>query len=232
MSNYELISVGSIDLTADISLLAKTSDIFFNATQMASKFNKRPDDFWKQKQNKEYLQALITLNGGNKNSYVFTKNGKYGGTWLHKDLALQFARWLNSIFAVRLDYWIRKRIQKENDWKQKRLEAKTGFLPMTDAIQGAHESVQHYHFSNESDLINKIVLGRTAKQYKKHYGVSNVRDAVLSYELDEINKLQIINTGMILLDREFQERKLNLTKCHNQKAVNLPYISGKLAEAV
>jgi len=57
----EIVDVGITEITVDVSLLTKTEEMFFNATQMAKPFGKRPDDFWKQSQNKEYLDALITL---------------------------------------------------------------------------------------------------------------------------------------------------------------------------
>jgi hypothetical protein len=75
-TKYEIIEIDHVDVAVDVSLLAKSDDMFFNATQIAKQFKKRPDDFWKQKQNIEYLDALITLYGGNKEGYVFTKTGR------------------------------------------------------------------------------------------------------------------------------------------------------------
>jgi transcriptional antiterminator len=57
---YEIAQINDIALTVDVSLLAKTDEMFFNATEMAKQFGKRPDDFWKQEQNREYLAALVT----------------------------------------------------------------------------------------------------------------------------------------------------------------------------
>lgn len=112
--------------------------MFFNATEIAKRFKKRPDDFWKQKQNSEYLDALITLYGGNKSDYIITRRGrKYGGTWLHKDLA--FARWCSSLFAVRLDKWTVERLAGEKEKQQARLAARTGYLPMSQAVLEAHD---------------------------------------------------------------------------------------------
>ena len=96
-TKYEVIEVDQAEITVDVSLLSKTEEMFFNAMQMAKPFGKRPNDFWKQPQNEEYLEALITLTEGNKNrdNFVQTKRGKYGGTYFHNDPALQFARWLS-----------------------------------------------------------------------------------------------------------------------------------------
>lgn len=214
---YEVIVVQNAEITVDVSLLAKTEEMFFNATDMAKSFGKRPDDFWKQSQNREYLDALVTLSEGNKDDFVFTKRGgRYQGTWLHKDMALQFARWLSPLFAVQIDKWTVARLRQEHEWKQNRLEAKTGFIPMADAISHAHDPVHHYHFSNEADMINRIVLGMSAKQFRETYDVPNVRDAADASQLAEINRLQIINTGLIEIGMEYAERKHHLEDCYRR----------------
>ncbi|WP_024334625.1 KilA-N domain-containing protein [Desulfotignum balticum] len=223
-TKYEIIQVNQAEIIVDVSLLSKTEELFFNATQMAKPFGRRPDDFWKQSQNQEYLDALITLSQGNytKENFIHTKRGKFGGTYFHNNLALQFARWLSPIFGVKLDRWTMDRIKAESDWQRNRLEAKTGFLPMTDAILRQHDPAKHYHFRNEIDLINRIVLGMPAKQFKKENQVNNVRDACTAAQLQEIDKLQLINTGLIEIGKDYQERKEHLISYHEQGQGNLP----------
>ena len=213
---YEIIEIDHAEITVDVSLLVKTDEMFFNATQMARQFNKRPDDFWKDKQSGLYLDALITLTGGNKKKedFVHTTRGKYGGTYFHKDLALQFARWLKPIFGVKLDRWVLDRLKKEAEWKRSRLEAKTGYLPLTDAIMKAHEDVRFYHFSNEADLLNKIVFGMSAKKFKAEYDVDDVRDAATAAQLSELDRLQRIDSSMIDMEMSYVDRKEMLIKLH------------------
>jgi len=214
---YEVIDINGFDITVDVSLLIKTEELFFNATEMAKPFGKRPDDFWKQEQNKEYLEALITLSEGNKNreDFVQTKRGKFGGTYFHNDLALQFARWLNPMFGVKLDKWIIAKLKEEQSRKRERLEARTGFLPMTNAIMNAHDQAQFFHFATEADLINRIVLGMSSKKFKNRNGVDKVRDACTAAQLQDLNKLQSMNTTLINLGMDYATRKDVLTRYHN-----------------
>jgi hypothetical protein len=121
----EIAIINTLELNVDVGLLNQ-DQLFFNATELSKPFGKRPDDFWKQQHNVEYCEALITLSQGNKNNFVVTRKGKYGGTWLHQDLALAFARWLSPLFAVRLDKWIGQRLIAEQQRKEARLVAKTG----------------------------------------------------------------------------------------------------------
>lgn len=49
-----------------------------------------------------------------------------------------------------------------------RSEARLEYRPMTDAIKEAHDEIKPYHFSNEEDLINRIVLGMTASKFRAY----------------------------------------------------------------
>ena len=56
--------------------------------------------------------------------------------------------------------------------KQQQLEdrktLKVEFRPMTDAIADSHDEPKPYHFSNEADMINRIVLGMSSAKFKAH----------------------------------------------------------------
>lgn len=217
-TKYEIIEVNKVEITVDLSLLVKADDMFFNATEISKQFGKRPTDFWKQSQNTDYLTSLVTLSGGSEKDYVRTQNGgKYKGTWLHQKLALQFARWLSSDLAVMLDDWIIKRLKEEEARKKARLAAKTGYLELSEAIQNDHDPVKGYHFSNEANLINNIVLGMSAKKFKEIHGIENIRDNLDAFQIKTIDKLQKMNTSLIELDIEYQDRKDRLTKFYTEK---------------
>ncbi len=42
---------------------------------------------------------------------------------------------------------------------------------LTDAVKMAHENPKPYHFSNEADMLNRIVTGYTAKQFRELHGI-------------------------------------------------------------
>lgn len=83
-----------------------------NATEMAKPFGKQPTDWLKTNQAKEFIKAFTELKifssadlvrvikGGN------DKNAQ--GTWMHEDVALEFARWLSPQFAI----WCNDRIKE------------------------------------------------------------------------------------------------------------------------
>ena len=219
-TKYEIIEVDQAEITVDVSLLSKTEEMYFNATQMAKPFGRKVKNFLRLESTKEYIEEIFKGEDSTllkHDDLVRTTRGKYGGTWLHKELAFEFAGWCSAIFRRNLHKWAEERLRREDNWKRERLEAKTGFLPMTDAIMKTHDPIRPHHFSNEADLINRIVLGMPAKKFKQEMGVKNVRDAATAAQLAELNDLQLINTGFIKVGMPFKERKEYLIKYHNQE---------------
>jgi hypothetical protein len=223
-TKYEIIQINQAEIAVDVSLLFKTEELFFNATEMARPFGKRVQHFLSLESTKEYIDAIFKGRDSTLLKYddiIKVKRGKYGGTWLHNELAFEFAGWCSPIFRRNLHKWAEQKLREAADWKRKRMEAKTGFLPMTEAILKNHDPAMPYHFSNEADLINRIVLGMSAKKYRKIHGIDHIREAVTAAELAELERLQRINTGLIEIGMDYQERKEHLIRCHEKEMVLL-----------
>ena len=112
------------------------------------------------------------------------------------------------------------RLQSNQLFKITRKTSKDEYLPMTNAIADAHDEIKPYHFSNEADLINRIVLGCTASKYRQFHDIPKsdaIRDYLNQAELDCIVSLQRANTVYIEDGIDFQERKEKLTSLYNRK---------------
>lgn len=206
-THFEIVEIESTQLTVDVSMIQSAS-LYFYSTQMARSFNRKPQDYTRLETTQRYIDALGSRYGISRNDLVRKKRGgKYQGTWLHKKLAIDFARWLSADFAVSLDEWVEQRLSEERDRQQARLAARTGYLPMSQAVFEAHDPVKPYHFSNEADLINRIVLGSSAKKFKNIHGVDSVRDALSASQIYWIDRLQRLNTSLIELGMDYATRK-------------------------
>lgn len=85
------------------------TDGWINATDVAKRYGKRPVDWLKQTETKEYLAALAEALTCDPESLVETskaRSDRGGGTWFHPKLAVAFARWLDLKFAVWCDLHI------------------------------------------------------------------------------------------------------------------------------
>ena len=80
-----------------------------NATEMAKPFGKRPVDWLRYQPSQEYINELSKVRNITLERLVqVTKGGVHSGTWLHEDVALEFARWLSPSFAI----WCNDRIKE------------------------------------------------------------------------------------------------------------------------
>jgi hypothetical protein len=83
--------------------------VMANATQMAKVFNKRPVIWLSSRQTGEFLNELSKVRNLTLADLVqVNKGGANPGTWMHEDVALEFARWLSPAFAI----WCNDRIKE------------------------------------------------------------------------------------------------------------------------
>ncbi|MCP3889313.1 MAG: KilA-N domain-containing protein [Desulfobulbaceae bacterium] len=203
---YEFAEIGDTRISFDVTNISEGL-LWFNATEVAKPFNKKPKDWLSKNENQEYISTLSKEDDRPLKDLVKVARGRYGGTWLHKSLRLPFARWCSSLFAIRMDKWVENRLAQEQERQKYRLETKTGYLALSEAIANSHETVKAYHFANEANLINRIVLGQTSKEYKQKFGVQSIREHLTPKQLTELIDLQQINTSLLKLGLTFQERK-------------------------
>ena len=88
-------------------------DMMINATEMAKPFKKRPNDWLSLPSTKKYLNVFesdarfsgitptITVKGNR-------SDGTRQGTWMHRWVALEFARWLDPRFSI----WCNQKIDE------------------------------------------------------------------------------------------------------------------------
>lgn len=168
---------------------------FANINLVNIKFDNENEFYFKE--NEDYI---IKVEGGKtkpfKNYYVTQRTAEI---ILGRSKTLLGKQIMNKLFDLFHN------IEKYN---YSRIDTKTGFRPLTDAIKEAHTpNDKFYHYSNEIDMINKIATGYSAKQYKETFNVENIRDNLTPEQIKLMNKLQIINTGMIEEDIDFEARK-------------------------
>ena len=81
---------------------------------------------------------------------------------------------------------------------------------LTAAIKSMHEEPKFYHYSNEMDMLNKIVLGMTAKQYRKAHNIPEsepIRPYLRAREVELLDRLQNFDIGFVIAVPDVQQRK-------------------------
>lgn len=84
--------------------------VVVNATEMAKPFGKFTKDWLVNSRTKEFINTLSAVRGIPLSGLVQTVKGGNGeqGTWMHEDVAMEFARWLSPAFAI----WCNDRIKE------------------------------------------------------------------------------------------------------------------------
>lgn len=91
--------------------------------------------------------------------------------------------------------------------------AKQEFPLLADNIKLLHESPKPYHFSNECDMLNRIVIGMTAKQFRIANGIDkgkSIRPYLSEKQIQMLEILQKVDVGLLVAFPEYEQRKRHL----------------------
>lgn len=90
------------------------------------------------------------------------------------------------------------------------VSAREQFPMLTEQIRLLHDSPKPYHFSNEADMLNRLALGQTAKQFREARGLNkgeSIRPYLTKEQLDLLDRLQTIDLGLLVSTPDFEMRK-------------------------
>ena len=87
------------------------------------------------------------------------------------------------------------------------------FPELTENIKLLHDSPRPYHFSNECDMINRLVTGMTAKQFRETHGLKKgetIRPHLTDDQIWLMNAIQKAAIGLLTSTPIYEERKRRL----------------------
>ena len=150
---------------------------------------------------------------------IVSKSGRYGGTYAHSDIAFEFASWISPEFKLYIikDY---KRLKTEENsrlslnWNLNRELSKINYRIHTDAIKEnlippELTSIQiSYTYASEADLLNVVLIGKTAKQWKETNldKSGNIRDYASIHQLLVLSNMESYNAILIQQGKTQAER--------------------------
>lgn len=139
---------------------------------------------------------------------VSVKSGNRGGTFAHRDIALEFASWVSAEFKLYLlleFQRLKEREQKQFGWDVKRNLAAINYRIHTDAIKEhlipkeLTKSQISIVYASEADVLNMALFGITAKQWRDSNPKlkGNMRDYADIAQLVCLSNLESLNAEMI-----------------------------------
>ena len=90
------------------------------------------------------------------------------------------------------------------------VSARQEFPMLTEKIKAVHDNPKPYHYSNECDMINRLVIGMTAKKFRETHGIEkgkSIRPYLTEEQVRLIEELQIIDVGLLMSVKKFDDRK-------------------------
>ena len=151
---------------------------------------------------------------------ITAKYGRYGGTYAHNEIAVQFATWLSPEFYVYLVKEFKRlkaieAVEKREalDWNLKRVLSKINYRVHTDAIKEElippRLKKEHgFVYAGEADVLNVAVFGMTAKTWRisNTDKKGNIRDYATPEQLLILANLEAINAELIRMKLSPDER--------------------------
>ena len=170
---------------------------------------------------------------------IVSKSGRYGGTYAHTDIAMSFATWISPEFQLYIMKDYRRLKTDENsrlsqNWNLNREISKLNYRIHTDAIKGnlipqeLTPAQVAYTYASEADLLNVVLFGKTAKQWKDENPTinGNMRDTATLNQLLVLANLEsynaiLINQGKVQKERMKLLRQLTVQQLQTLETMAL-----------
>lgn len=152
---------------------------------------------------KQWIEATAAIG-------IESKQGRYGGTFAHKDIAFEFASWISVEFKLYLIKEFQRLKDDENQrlslsWNLNRTLAKLNYRIHTDAIKlhlippqvSAARTAATY--ASEADLLNVALFGLTAREWRDANATldGNMRDHATLEQLLVLANIESMNAEFI-----------------------------------
>lgn len=105
------------------------------------------------------------------------------------------------------------RFNKMESFIRTLVTARKDFPLLTDNIKLLHDAPKPYHFSNECDLINLVVTGMKAKQFREKNGIpkgESIRPYLSDKQIELLEILQKVDVGLLVSVPDYEQRKRHL----------------------
>lgn len=106
-----------------------------------------------------------------------------------------------------------KRFNEMESFIKTLISARQEFPLLTANIKLLHENPKPYHFSNECDMLNRIVIGMSAKQFRLANGIEkgkSIRPYLSDEQINMLETLQKVDVGLLIAVPDYEQRKRHL----------------------
>ena len=176
---------------------------------------------------KRWLEATAAIG-------MYSKSGRNGGTFAHRDIAFEFASWISAEFKLYIitDYQRLKTDENSRlsiNWNMNREISKINYRIHTDAIKEhlivseLPKQYQSFTYATEADVLNVAMFGMTAKQWRETNPnqEGNIRDHATLQQLIILSNLESLNAEMIKQGIDRNKRLVELNRVAKDQMASL-----------
>jgi Rha family phage regulatory protein len=213
-----------IILNPEHNLYEKGNRAYCDSLQIAETFEKRHDHVLRDIENA--LSIFTAINDPKfgeinfaKTSYKDARNRRQPKYLLAKDGFSYIVMGYEGEKAAQFKIAYINRFNQMEEFIKSLLSTKVEFPAFTEAVMLAHDEPKNYHFSNEINMIYRIVLGMDAKKFRQTHGLKDkesIKPYLTAEQIRAVEKLQRADIGLLELGHgNFHERKDELTRYYN-----------------
>ena len=218
-------------------LVAKTGEkIMVDSRLVAQTFEKPHNDLLKSIRNILSEDSGYTeefrLGNFSQSNYINEQNHKMPMYYMTRD---GFTALVMGMSGKRAAQFKEAYIKRFNEMEDKLLQIQTlrdQYPALTDAIKDMHgDDTKPYHYSNEADMLNRIAIGCTAKQFREKNGIEKsepIRPHLDSEKSELLDYLQRVDVGLVYSMPDFQMRKQKLEWCADKWYERKGYMNGRM----
>ena len=146
-------------------------------------------------------------------SYTNSQNKKQPCYMMTRDGFTMLVMGYTGQKAMRFKELYIRRFNEMEQFIKTLVTARKEFPLLTENIKLLHENPRPYHFSNECDMINRIVTGMSAKQFRQAHGLEkgiSIRPYLTDEQVRMMETLQKVDIGLLVAVPDYEQRKRHL----------------------
>jgi Rha family phage regulatory protein len=194
----------------ELGIFEKNSDAWVSSRDLAKLFEKRHDHVLRDiEEAMSKLSDSFTRPNFGESSYKNSQNKKQPEFLLNRKSFAIIAMGFTGKKAMEFKVKYIEAFETMLNVIETRQLSKAGYKEMTSAIARKYKS-DPKTFSAEADMINEIVLGMKAKDFKAVNQIDvngNTRDSIVFKKLENLDKAQRLNAQLINAGIDFVSRK-------------------------
>ena len=183
-----------------------------NSLMVATVFNKRHDNVLRDIQNLDCSDDFRLLNF-EESKYTNDQGKKQPCVNMTRDGFVFLVMGYRGKKAAQFKEAYIKRFNEMEEFIRTLVETRRDFPELTENIKLLHDNPKPYHFSNECDMINRLVTGMTAKQFRESHGLKRgetIRPHLTDAQIRMMNALQKADIGLLISTPDYEDRKRRL----------------------